>query len=92
VYLDQNLRSDSASNRTGYKSPEMDKALVELKVASTDDAKKVAYKKVSDLLVRDLPWLTEAAVEEYVAWRPEVRGVYATLATTVYFDRAWIKK
>ena len=46
LVLDQALRSDSASNRAGYKSPDMDKALLELKVASSDDAKKTAYKKI----------------------------------------------
>ena len=90
--IDQNLRSDSASNRSGYKNPDMDKAILELKVASTDDAKKAAYRKISDLLARDVPWLTEASVEEYIAWRPEVRGIYGTSATIVYFDKAWIKK
>ena len=92
LVLDQALRSDSASNRAGYKNPEMDKALLELKVASTDDTKKAAYKKISDLLTRDVPWLTEGAVEEYIAWRPEVRGIYANLSTILYFDKAWIKK
>ena len=92
LVLDQALRSDSASNRAGYKNPDMDKALLELKVASTDDAKKAAYKKISDLLTRDVPWVTEGAVEEYIAWRPEVRGIYANLSTILYFDKAWIKK
>ena len=90
--IDQNLRSDSASNRSGYKNPDMDKAILELKVASTDDAKKAAYRKISDLLARDVPWLTEASVEEFIAWRPEVRGLYANSATILYFDKAWIKK
>jgi peptide/nickel transport system substrate-binding protein len=92
LQLDQNLRSDSASNRSGYKNPDMDKALIELKVASSDDAKKTAYRKISDLLARDVPWLTEAAAEEFIAWRPEVRGIYANTATVVHFDKAWIKK
>jgi peptide/nickel transport system substrate-binding protein len=91
VVLDQALRSDSPANRVGYKSADMDRALLELKVASTDDAKKAAYSKISELLARDLPWLTEGAVEEYIAWQPEVQGIYANLATTVYFDKAWIK-
>ena len=92
LVLDQALRSDSASNRAGYKSLDMDKALLELKVAGTDDAKKAAYKKISDLLARDVPWLTEGAVEEFIAWRPEVRGLYANNSTILYFDKAWIKK
>ena len=42
-----NLQSTAAGNRMGYKSAQMDAALQQLLVATTDDAKKAAYAEIS---------------------------------------------
>jgi peptide/nickel transport system substrate-binding protein len=88
--IEGNLKSNSPRNRGGYVNPEMDKALVALHEATNDDQKRAALKTVSELYSRDVPFLVEGAIEEYVAWSGKVHGVYATQATEVFFDRAWL--
>jgi peptide/nickel transport system substrate-binding protein len=90
--IEGNLKSNSPRNRGGYVNPEMDKALVALHEATNDDEKRAALKTVSELYVRDVPFLVEGAIEEYVAWSGKVNGVYATQATEVFFDRAWLAR
>jgi peptide/nickel transport system substrate-binding protein len=80
----------SAGNRIGYKSTEMDAALDALRAAATDAEKTAAYKRISDIYVRDVPMLVTAAVEEYVAWSGKVHDVYGTTATRVEFTKAWL--
>jgi peptide/nickel transport system substrate-binding protein len=87
-----NLVSTSSTNRLGYKSPDMDAALDQLKAARTGDEKKAAYKRVADAYVRDAPFLVLAAVEERPTWNASVQGVVTNLESMLLFDKAWLKK
>src|SRR5690606_21297497 len=82
--------SDGAANRTGYKNPEMDKALKDIRAASTDDERREAYKKVAELYTEDVPMLSLSATREYIAWDDSVRGIVPNQGTQVFLDKAWI--
>jgi peptide/nickel transport system substrate-binding protein len=87
--LRQNLLGTLGTNRSGYESPDMDAALDALRVAADPAAKQAAFRRIAELYARDLPFYVDAAIEEYVAWSPEVDGVHPTLGSVVTFDDAW---
>ena len=87
-----NLQSTAAGNRMGYKSAQMDAALQQLLVATTDNAKKAAYAQISRIYAQDVPFLNLASVEEFIAWSSSVHGVTAGSQSEVYFDKTWLAK
>jgi peptide/nickel transport system substrate-binding protein len=90
--LAQNLRSDAASNRVGFKSPVVDQALKDMRSAKTDDARKAAYKVVADEVAKQVPFVTFAAIEEYNAYSSKLQGVVGGGRSYVFFDKAWLEK
>jgi peptide/nickel transport system substrate-binding protein len=90
--LAQNLRSDVASNRVGFKDALVDQALKDVRSAKTDDARKAAYKVIADEVVKFAPFVTLAAIEEYNAFSSKVNGVVGGGRSYVFFDKAWIEK
>jgi peptide/nickel transport system substrate-binding protein len=91
VALDQNLRSDSPSNRLGYRSVAMDAALRELRLASSDAAKTAAFKKIADTWNADAVSAVYEAAVELVIWSPKVHGLVFTQQTMTGFEKAWIE-
>jgi peptide/nickel transport system substrate-binding protein len=87
-----NLQSTAAGNRMGYKSAEMDSALQQLLVATTNDAKKAAYAQISRIYAQDVPFLNLASVEEFIAWNSSVHGVTAGSESEVYLDKTWLAR
>ena len=90
--LTQNFNSTSPSNRIGFKSTVVDQALKDIRVAKTDDEKKAAYKKISEVMTAEVPALPFAKLEEFIAWAPTVKGVVQTHRGGIYLDKAWIDK
>ncbi|HUP73654.1 MAG TPA: hypothetical protein VM282_11500 [Acidimicrobiales bacterium] len=88
--LAQNLRSDSPSNRVGFKSPVVDQALKDIRAATTDAEKTAAFKKISEEVNAQLPFVTIAATEEYNAFTPKLQG--AVGRSYIFFDQAWLEK
>lgn len=90
--LRQNLYSTLGTNRSGYESPEMDAALDALHVATDEETAQAAYRRIAELYARDLPFVVDAAIEEYVTWDDDVVGVTPGLGSVVHFDQAWLDR
>jgi peptide/nickel transport system substrate-binding protein len=90
--LAQNLRSDSPSNRVGFKSTIVDQALKDIRAAKTDAEKTAAFKKIADEVNAQLPFVTIAATEEYNAFAPKLKGAVGGGRSYIFFDKAWLEK
>ena len=90
--MTQQFTPGGASNRTGWNNPLVGDALRALKAATTDDGKKAALKIISEQYVKDVPFVVDAAIEEYIAYSSKVRGLMQTSGTEIYFDKAWIER
>jgi peptide/nickel transport system substrate-binding protein len=82
----------SKSNRYGYSSPEMDAAIDALRVATTDEQKTAALAKVSELYVRDAPFMIMTTQEQTVVASPQLHGMRQNSAGTVVLDKAWLAR
>lgn len=89
--LEQQLYSTSPTNRLGYANPAMDAALDKLRVAATDDERRAAFKAIAEIFSADVPIAVFEAVEEYVAFDPDVHGVVPTSNSVMLFDKTWIE-
>jgi peptide/nickel transport system substrate-binding protein len=90
--LTQNLRGDAPSNRVGFKSALVDQALKDVRSAKTDDARKAAYKVIAEEVIKNVPFVTFAAIEEYNAYSPKLNGIVGAGRSYVFFDKAWLEK
>jgi peptide/nickel transport system substrate-binding protein len=82
----------SVNKRYGYGSPDMDAAIDLLRVADTDAKRVEAYKKVSEIWIRDMPAHVITEIPQALIYSPKVHGPVRTAASTVLFDKAWIEK
>ena len=85
-----NMVSTSRANRMGYKSAEMDAAIAELFGAEDDATKQDAYEAIAQQYVADVPFFVLGSVEERPTWGDNVHGIYGTVQSMIYFDKAWI--
>ena len=90
--LNQNLFSASGANRTGYNNPAVDKAIKDLRSATTDDAKTAAYKIIAEAVARDVPLIPEWNGEYTVAWSSKVHGLAKSSRYNVLWHEVWIEK
>jgi peptide/nickel transport system substrate-binding protein len=90
--LQQNLNSQSASNRTKYADPAMDAALAQLAAADTTDAQKAAVEKINNLYVEDNHSFVFNASEEGIVFPKGVQGMVQTIATTFFLDQVTVSK
>lgn len=90
--LGQNLRSTSPTNRVGFKSEALDKALTDLQLAKTDAAKTAAFKIIAEETAKQVPFVTLAAVEEYNAFSPKLQGAIGGGRSYIFFEKAWLEK
>ena len=88
--LAQNLSSTSPSNRVGFKSPLVDQALKDLRVAKTDDQRKASFKVIAEEVNALVPWVTRLAQETFRVISPKVHDAVGGLKSLMYFDKAWI--
>ncbi|HUP71719.1 MAG TPA: ABC transporter substrate-binding protein [Acidimicrobiales bacterium] len=84
--------STSANNRTGYKDPQMDAAVAELKVAATAATQKAALAKIQEVWNRTVPSVVYETIEEVITWDKKVNGLVFTQDSVVYFSDAWLTK
>ena len=90
--LDQNLKSTGTSNRVGFKSAIVDQALKDIRAAKTDDEKKAGFKKISEEVNAQLPFVTYGATEEYNTFTPKLQGAVGGNRAYVFFDKAFLEK
>jgi peptide/nickel transport system substrate-binding protein len=90
--LAQALQTGVASNRVGFKSDRVDKALKDLRSAKNDDEKKAGYKIIAEEFNAQIPWINFSAVETLKAFSPKVQGVTGSHRQYLYFDKAWMQK
>lgn len=83
----RNLRSDSASNRMGYASDEMDTALDAILAAEDAPA---AMAEVNRIFIQDRVGVAMGATEEGIIWQEGVSGIVPTVATIFLFHDASI--
>lgn len=76
----------------GCGSPERTAAIDRLRVATTDDARKAAFKTVSEILVKDIPYLHNADLEEVWVHTHKLHGLVLGAQSRVNLDKAWLEK
>lgn len=90
--LAQNLRSDSPTNRVGFKSAIVDQALKDIRVAKSDAEKTAAFKKIAEEVNLQVPFVTLGATEEYNTFSPKLQGAVGGGRSYIFFDKAWLEK
>jgi peptide/nickel transport system substrate-binding protein len=83
-----NLNSPGA--RYGYHSPDMDGAIDALRQASTDDAKRAAYKRIAETFNRDAPQAILAARPTAVVHSSKLHGFVQSSTAIVLLDKVWL--
>lgn len=85
----RSFRSDSAGNRQGYQSDEMDAAIVDFLAADGEEAQQAAMAEVNNIYVRDHVTASIGAVGEGTVWNPSIQGLKTTTSTITLFDDAY---
>jgi peptide/nickel transport system substrate-binding protein len=83
---------NSKAPRYGYGNAEMDAAVDLLRVADTDAKRTEAYKKISEIWVRDVPAHITTTVMQSLVHSPKLHGAQRTAASSILFDKAWLEK
>jgi peptide/nickel transport system substrate-binding protein len=88
----QNFDTNSASNRTGYSNPAVDKAIKDLRSAKTDADRTALYKTISENVAKDVPIVPMWNAEYTIAWNAKVHGFVTTSRINVLLDQVWMEK
>jgi peptide/nickel transport system substrate-binding protein len=88
----QNFESKSASNRSGYSNPAVDKAIKDLRSAKTDAERTALYKIVAENVARDVPIIPMWNAEYTIAWNSKVHGFQTTSRSNVLWHQVWMEK
>lgn len=83
------FRSDNVQNLGGYKDPNMDAALLELKHAVEPAQVGAALRKVQAAWNDTLPAIAWAAAEDVVIWAKDVHGLEFSQDTLMFFNHAF---
>nr|MBM4733718.1 ABC transporter substrate-binding protein [Prescottella equi] len=83
------MGSDSRNNATGFADPEMDRLLLAVQTAPTDDAKRDAIGDVQRYANETVPYVLWGPAAVLTAWEPTVHGVKRTVTDIMLFDDAW---
>ncbi|WP_137726303.1 ABC transporter substrate-binding protein [Prescottella subtropica] len=84
------LGSDSRNNATGYSDPQMDQLLVQVKSATTSDAKKEAIAKVQERANETIPYAVWGPTKVFTAWDNNIHGLKRSADNIMLFDEAWV--
>lgn len=87
-----NLHSKSPRNRMGYSSPALDAALSELAAAEDLAEQKEAIAALNNAFVEDNAAFSFNAAEEGIVFTDAVKGIRETVATTFFFDKAYLEE
>jgi peptide/nickel transport system substrate-binding protein len=83
-----NLHSPGA--RYGYHSPDMDAAIGALRLAASDEAKRAAYGRISEVFNRDVPAAVIAARPTAIVHSQRLRGFTQSATAIVLLDKVWL--
>ncbi|WP_305093431.1 ABC transporter substrate-binding protein [Prescottella sp. R16] len=83
------MGSDSRNNATGFADPEMDRLLLAVQTAPTDDDKRDAIGDVQRYANETVPYVLWGPASSLIAWEPAVHGVERTVTDIMLFDTAW---
>ncbi|MFM1725095.1 ABC transporter substrate-binding protein [Rhodococcus sp. PAM 2766] len=83
------MGSDSRNNATGFADPEMDRLLLAVQTAPTDDDKRDAIGDVQRYANETVPYVLWGPAAVLTAWEPTVHGVKRTVTDIMLFDSAW---
>ena len=83
---------NSKTLRYGYGTAEFDAAVELLRTADTDPKRVEAYKKVSEIWIRDLPAHVMTALPQGWIYSPKLHDVQRNAYTSYHLDKAWLEK
>jgi ABC-type transport system substrate-binding protein len=81
--------SVGATNRSRYRSVEMDTLLKQGRRGHGPAEREVAYQDAQDLFQRDMPWVPLYHVAVFTAYRRSVQGLVVGPTGVLRYDRAW---
>ena len=61
-----------------------------MSTAATPEAQKASFKAISEIFVRDVPYLSLALLEEQVIYSAKVNGLSRAPQGRVYLDKVWL--
>lgn len=85
------FRSDSSSNRGGYKNPEMDAAISQLKIAATEKERRTALGAIQRLWNETAPSANYAINQDTILWQDSVSGLDFSSESIVTFGNAVVR-
>ena len=86
------LLTTFVGRRYGYGNAEMDAAVDLLRIADTDAKRTEAYKKISELWIRDAPSHVITTVDGGMVGTAKLSGVYRSGYQIVHYDKASLAK
>ena len=92
VYTAMLASFNSKTLRYGFGNAEFDAATELLRVADTDPKRIDAYKKLSEIWIRDAPAAVMTALPQGWVHSPKLHGVQRTAYTSYLLDKAWLEK
>ena len=90
VALNQNLSSTSLSNPSGYKNPEVDALLGELRSSDDQARSQEIIDELQTIWDRDMPGVILSQQPELIGWAKNVHGIVPTIGSMVLFHEAFI--
>ncbi|ORL97716.1 ABC transporter substrate-binding protein [Prescottella equi] len=85
-----NLHSDSTSNVLGYKNPDMDALLGELKTAPTADERRRVLENIQTLVNETAPMAVMGAGKYFIPWSQDAHGIVPSADGIMLFGKAWL--
>jgi hypothetical protein len=80
-----------ASATYGYYTQDMADAIDLLRVAKTQQDRVGAYKRISQIWVRDMPAAVITSIPQALLFSPKLQGLVKTGEGITLFNRAWVK-
>jgi ABC-type transport system substrate-binding protein len=78
-----------STNRSRYRSPEMDALLKRGRMAAGAEERRTIYDEVQRLFQREMPWVPLYHVSVFTAYRRPVQGLSLGPTGVVRYDRTW---
>jgi peptide/nickel transport system substrate-binding protein len=84
------LEAGGDHSPSGFQTPEMDTALVELRSAATKDEMTAATKTIQEIWNEEVPSVWLGGRLRTMFWSSKVRGLVPTASSVMLFDEAWV--
>lgn len=92
IALSQHLASTSPGNASGYKNPDFDALIGQLRTVKDAAEEQAVLNKLQELADKDIPTVPYGAVPELVAFGKNTHGIVPTVKSQVLLDKAFITK